>query len=72
VLVPLRLTHTVLGDLVAARRPTVSGAISRLARAGLVVKTEDGWLLTGDPPRELLELQDLRSGRPGEHADELA
>jgi hypothetical protein len=68
----LRLTQTILGDVVAPRRPTVSGAISRLARAGLVAKTEDGWLLTGEPPRELLELQDVRSQRPGEDADGLA
>ncbi len=72
VLIPLRLTHTILSDLVAARRPTVSGAISRLARVGLVAKAEDGWLLTGEPPRELLEVQDVRGQRPGENADGIA
>ena len=64
ILVPLRLTHTVLADLVAARRPTVSAAISRLARAGEVVRTDDGVLLTGEPPSELLELQEVRRRRP--------
>lgn len=63
VLIPLRLTHIILADLVAARRPTVSGAISRLTREGVVTKAQDGWLLTGEPPGELLELQELR-GRP--------
>ena len=50
VLVPLRLTHAVLADLVAARRPTVTSALSQLAREGLVRAVSDGWLLSGDPP----------------------
>ena len=72
VLIPLRLTHTILADLVAARRPTVSGAISRLTRAGLVAKAKEGWMLNGEPPRELIEMQDIRGGRPGEDAGGLA
>jgi CRP/FNR family cyclic AMP-dependent transcriptional regulator len=50
VLVPLRLTHTVLADLVAARRPTVTSALSDLSRRGLVRAVSDGWLLSGPPP----------------------
>jgi CRP/FNR family cyclic AMP-dependent transcriptional regulator len=50
VVVPLHLTHTILADLVAARRPTVSSAISELARAGLVRSVAEGWLLIGEPP----------------------
>lgn len=50
VLVPLRLTHTVLADLVAARRPTVTSALSDLSRRGLVRAISDGWLLSGPPP----------------------
>jgi CRP/FNR family cyclic AMP-dependent transcriptional regulator len=50
VLVPLRLTHAVLADLVAARRPTVTSALSDLARRGSVRPVADGWLLTGEPP----------------------
>ncbi len=50
VLVPLRLTHTVLADLVAARRPTVTSALSDLSRRGVVVAVGDGWLLSGPPP----------------------
>jgi hypothetical protein len=52
---PLRLTHTVLADLVAARRPTVSSALSDLARRGLVRYSDDTWLLSGDPPGEMLD-----------------
>ncbi len=50
VVVPLRLTHTVLADLVAARRPTVTSALSDLSRRGLVRAVSDGWLLSGLPP----------------------
>jgi CRP/FNR family cyclic AMP-dependent transcriptional regulator len=52
VVVPLRLTHTVLSDLVAARRPTVTSALSDLARRGVVRVVDEGWLLSGDPPGE--------------------
>jgi CRP-like cAMP-binding protein len=52
--VPLRLTHTVLAELVAARRPTVTSALSDLSRRGLVRSLEDVWLLSGDPPGEPL------------------
>jgi CRP/FNR family transcriptional regulator, cyclic AMP receptor protein len=50
VLVPLRLTHAVLADLVAARRPTVTSALSDLSRRGLIRAVGDGWLLAGPPP----------------------
>jgi CRP-like cAMP-binding protein len=56
VLLPLHLTHAVLADLVAARRPTVTTALSELARDGRVRAARRGWLLFGDPPGELLEL----------------
>jgi CRP/FNR family transcriptional regulator, cyclic AMP receptor protein len=50
---PLRLTHSVLADLVAARRPTVTSALSELSRRGLVRFSRDVWLLSGGPPDEL-------------------
>jgi CRP/FNR family cyclic AMP-dependent transcriptional regulator len=52
---PLRLTHTVLADLVAARRPTVTGALAKLAAQGLLEHDQrsGSWLLHGDPPGEL-------------------
>jgi hypothetical protein len=53
--VPLRLTHSVLAELVAARRPTVTSALSDLARRELVRPVKDAWLLYGDPPVELLD-----------------
>ncbi len=56
--VPLRLTHSVLSELVAARRPTVTSALSDLARRGLVHPFREGWLLYGEPPVELLGLDE--------------
>ncbi len=50
----LRLTHAVLADLVAARRPTVTTALSELARRGLVKTDGETWVLSGEAPRDLL------------------
>jgi CRP-like cAMP-binding protein len=52
---PVRLTHRVLAQLVAARRPTVTSALSQLARRGLVRSVGDAWLLAGDPPVERID-----------------
>lgn len=57
IILPLRLTHAVLADLVAARRPSVTAALSELAARNLVRKVDPGWLLSGEPPIELLELR---------------
>jgi CRP/FNR family transcriptional regulator, cyclic AMP receptor protein len=46
---PLSLPHRTLATLVGARRPSVTTALSGLARDGLVERTEEGWLLHGDP-----------------------
>ena len=58
VVLPLRLTHTVLAELAAARRPSVSKALAQLARDQHLQAIAGGWLLLGEPPRELAELQD--------------
>ena len=48
--VPLALSHRLIGELVGARRPTVSTALAELARAGQLIRRDDGtWLLTGEP-----------------------
>jgi CRP/FNR family cyclic AMP-dependent transcriptional regulator len=46
---PLPLPHRTLATLVGARRPSVTTALSGLARGGLVERTPDGWLLHGNP-----------------------
>lgn len=59
VVLPFRLTHAVLADLVAARRPTVSSALAELGRQAVVRSERGGWVLAGEAPGELLELQDI-------------
>ena len=44
------LTHEALSHLAAARRPSVSGALARLAQAGRVRRQGRGWILSGEPP----------------------
>jgi len=56
VTVPLRLTHAVLAELAAARRPTVTSALTSLSKRGVVRPTDAGWVLTGDAPGELSDL----------------
>jgi hypothetical protein len=49
--VPLRLSHRLIGQLVGARRPTVSSALAELAGRGDLVRRPDGtWLLAGRRP----------------------
>jgi CRP/FNR family transcriptional regulator, cyclic AMP receptor protein len=45
ILIPLRLTHETLAALVAARRPSVTSALGRLADAELLERRDGGWLL---------------------------
>ncbi|MBV8219669.1 MAG: Crp/Fnr family transcriptional regulator [Solirubrobacterales bacterium] len=60
----LRLTHTVLADLVAARRPTVTTALSELARQGLVRTDGETWLLPGEAPADLLAFAQAAAESP--------
>ena len=46
----LPLTHEVLSHLVAARRPSVSGALTKLADQGRLRRDGRRWVLSGDPP----------------------
>lgn len=51
VVVPLTLSHRLLGELVGARRPTVSSAVLALERNGKLLRRSDAtWLLIGEPP----------------------
>lgn len=51
VIMPLRLTHQMLADLVGARRPSVTAALRDLAEAGTLTRIDGrGWRLTGAPP----------------------
>lgn len=52
----LPLTHELLADLSAASRPTVTAALSSLAKRGRLSREGDLWLLLGKPPGELAEV----------------
>jgi len=57
VVLPLGLTHQILGQLVGCRRASVTTALKELSESGLVVRQGNGsWLLTGQPPDELSQL----------------
>lgn len=48
--VPLALSHQLVAEFIGARRPTVSTAMSKLARDGQLTRRPDGtYLLTGKP-----------------------
>jgi CRP/FNR family cyclic AMP-dependent transcriptional regulator len=48
---PYRLSHQTLADLVGARRPTVTLALRGLTDRGLLDRSHGGqWILTGSPP----------------------
>jgi hypothetical protein len=51
----LPLTHEEIAEIAAARRPSVSTALSRLARHGDVERRNGLWVLHGDPPSHPLE-----------------
>jgi hypothetical protein len=49
--IPYRLSHQTLADLVGARRPTVTLAVRALTERGLLDRAESGeWVLLGSPP----------------------
>lgn len=59
VVVPLRLSHAVLAEVVGARRPSVTTALGELRRAGALERRRDGtWLLQGSPPESLAQVWD--------------
>jgi CRP-like cAMP-binding protein len=48
---PFRLSHQTLADLVGARRPTVTLALRNLTERELLRRGDSGhWILVGDPP----------------------
>jgi CRP-like cAMP-binding protein len=53
ILLPLPLTHRLIGKLVGVERPSVSHALARLARSGLVSRGERGLTLHGTADHHL-------------------
>jgi hypothetical protein len=59
----LPLTHEVLAEPAAARRPSVSTALSRLVRSGQIERRDGLWVLYGKPPRHGGDRRGSRLGR---------
>ncbi len=53
VVVPVPLTHEMIGRLVGAHRPSVTSALGDLQRAGTVTRRDGSWLLNDEPPARL-------------------
>ena len=64
VVLPVRLTHRMLGQIVGAQRASVSKAIGGLRRQRRVIRREDGtWLLRDGPPAELQTIHEQSVGQ---------
>jgi hypothetical protein len=54
IVIPLTLSHRLLGELVGARRPTVTSALATLSRDGkLIRRSDDSWLIADEPDATL-------------------
>jgi CRP/FNR family transcriptional regulator, cyclic AMP receptor protein len=63
IVIPIALTHSLLANVIGARRPSTTTAIGRLADRGLLERRLDGsWLLRGEPPATFGELHAQLSG----------
>lgn len=56
--IPVPLTHRILAELVAARRPSVSTALAKLQEREVLRRSERGWQLHGPVPPEFGHLAD--------------
>jgi hypothetical protein len=63
--IELPLTHELLSHLAAARRPSVSGALTRLAESGRVKRIGRAWVLTAPPPALPAGAQPQTASTPG-------
>lgn len=61
----LPVTHETLGNLIAARRPSVSAALAALDERGVVRRASDGWVLQGEPPADLDALSERNAPAAG-------
>lgn len=75
-MLPMAITHDVLGALVGARRPTVTLAVGDLVERGAIARQDRGWLLLEPPPgpasgaAEIDDPELVPSGQPAWRSDE--
>jgi hypothetical protein len=73
VIVPVRLPHRMLAQLVGARRPSVTTALAALRSEGRLEERADGsWLLPGGLPEGLRSAYEQASASQPIAEDELA
>jgi CRP/FNR family cyclic AMP-dependent transcriptional regulator len=63
VVVPISLTHDMIGRLVGAHRPSVTSALGELQRRGVLTRRDGGWILHGSPPESLSNGSDPERSR---------
>jgi CRP/FNR family cyclic AMP-dependent transcriptional regulator len=72
-IVPVRLTHGDVAELIGGQRPSTSAHLSALAKRDVLVRREDRtWLLRGEPPAELRDMRARATalrGEPGQALD---
>jgi CRP/FNR family transcriptional regulator, cyclic AMP receptor protein len=62
--IPLKLSHSDLAELISSRRPSVSARLGDLQRRNVLLRRADRtWMLIGNPPQEII---DMRSPPPDE------
>ncbi|MGN6814724.1 MAG: Crp/Fnr family transcriptional regulator [Solirubrobacterales bacterium] len=69
--IPVPLTHRTLAELVAARRPSVSTALTKLQQQGTLTRHERGWRLHGPVPAEFEQLSEDPASEPELVTEEL-
>jgi CRP/FNR family transcriptional regulator, cyclic AMP receptor protein len=56
--VPLRLSHSDIAELIGTQRPSVSVRLSDLAKRGVLARRSDRtWVLLGEPPADLRDIR---------------
>ncbi len=71
IVIPLKLSHGDLAELIGSQRPSVSSHLSRMSARGEVVRRKDRtWLLRGEPPEEMRDMR-ARRGPFGPEAPEV-
>jgi CRP/FNR family cyclic AMP-dependent transcriptional regulator len=69
--IPVPLTHRILAELVAARRPSVSTALAKLQQQGILTRHDRSWRLHGPPPTEFGQLSEDSTSEPELVSEEL-
>ena len=61
--VPVSLTHEALGELIGARRSTVTLALKALTERGAIRRQHGSWLLVESPPEPIGEMPSVQEPR---------